>query len=84
MSILKDVDLASKTGFLRGRACFSGRLPTEPTGIQNAKVAMAQRIAAEPAGDYYIGRRYFKPDFKFWDTSATEPALEHGAARDVE
>lgn len=37
-----------------------------PTGIQNAKVAMAQRIAAEPAGDYYIGRRYFKPDFKFW------------------
>ena len=39
---------------------------TEPTGIQNAKVAMAQRIAAEPPGDYYIGRRYFKPDFKFW------------------
>src|SRR2546429_7761183 len=37
-----------------------------PTGIQNAKIAMAQRIAAEPAGDYYIGRRYFKPDFKFW------------------
>ena len=27
---------------------------------------MAQRIAAEPPGDYYIGRRYFKPDFKVW------------------
>ncbi len=27
---------------------------------------MAQRIAAETPGDYYIGRRYFKPDFKFW------------------
>jgi hypothetical protein len=39
---------------------------TEPTGIQNARVQMAQRIAAEPTGDYYIGRRYFKPDFKFW------------------
>src|SRR5438105_3547957 len=39
---------------------------TMPTGIQNARVAMRQRIAAEPAGDYYIGRRYFKPDFKFW------------------
>jgi hypothetical protein len=39
---------------------------TQETGIQNAKIAMAQRIAAEPAGDYYIGRRYFKPDFKFW------------------
>jgi hypothetical protein len=39
---------------------------TEPTGIQNAKVQMAARIAAEPTDDYYIGRRYFKPDFKFW------------------
>ncbi|HZR78077.1 MAG TPA: hypothetical protein VFA58_02660 [Chthoniobacterales bacterium] len=36
------------------------------SGIQNAKVAMAQRIAAEAPGDYFIGRRYFKPDFKFW------------------
>ena len=27
---------------------------------------MAQGIAAEPPGDYYIGRRYYKPDFKFW------------------
>jgi len=39
---------------------------TEPTGIQNARVVVAQRIAAEQPGDYYIGRRYFKPDFKFW------------------
>ena len=39
---------------------------TQESGIQSAKVAMAQRIAAEPVGDYYIGRRYFKPDFKFW------------------
>jgi hypothetical protein len=39
---------------------------TVPTGIQNAKVAMRERIAAEPPGDYFIGRRYFKPDFKFW------------------
>lgn len=34
--------------------------------MQNAKVQMASRIAAETPGDYYIGRRYFKPDFKFW------------------
>ena len=27
---------------------------------------MAQRIAAEPTGDYFIGRRYYKPDYKFW------------------
>lgn len=38
----------------------------QESGIQNAKVQWAQRIAAEPAGDYFIGRRYFKPDFKFW------------------
>jgi hypothetical protein len=27
---------------------------------------MAQRIAAEPPGNYFIGRRYYKPDYKFW------------------
>jgi hypothetical protein len=45
---------------------FLAGCQTEPTGIQNAKIQMAQRIAAEQPGDYYIGRRYFKPDFKFW------------------
>src|SRR6476469_3179500 len=39
---------------------------TESTVGQSARAQMAQRIAAEPPGDYYIGRRYFKPDFKFW------------------
>ena len=39
---------------------------TEPTASESAKAQMAQRIAAEQPGDYYIGRRYFKPDFKFW------------------
>ncbi len=37
-----------------------------PQGIQQAKVAMAQSIASEPPGDYFIARRYYKPDFKFW------------------
>ena len=27
---------------------------------------MAQNYAAETPGDYFIGRRYYKPDFKFW------------------
>ena len=27
---------------------------------------MAQKYAAETQGDYFIGRRYYKPDFKFW------------------
>jgi hypothetical protein len=44
---------------------FSG-CQTVPEGIQQARLAMAQSISAEPPGDYYIGRRYYKPDFKFW------------------
>lgn len=39
---------------------------TTPAGIQAAKVEMAQKYAAETPGDYFIGRRYYKPDFKFW------------------
>ncbi len=39
---------------------------TMPEGIQQARVAMASRIQSEPPGDYFIGRRYFKPDYKFW------------------
>ncbi|MGZ5503750.1 MAG: hypothetical protein ACXWGY_03735 [Chthoniobacterales bacterium] len=35
-------------------------------GIQQVKVDTAARIQAEPPGDYYIGRRYFKPVYKFW------------------
>jgi hypothetical protein len=48
-----------------GALFFSG-CETVPSGIQQAKVAMAARINAEPPGDYYIGRRYFKREFKFW------------------
>ena len=43
-------------------AIFLGGCETMPQGIQQARIEMAQRIAAEPAGDYYIGRRYYKPD----------------------
>ncbi|HXX41641.1 MAG TPA: hypothetical protein VEI58_05185 [Chthoniobacterales bacterium] len=45
---------------------FFAACDTIPQGIQQARVDMANQIAAEPAGDYFIGRRYFKPDFKFW------------------
>src|SRR5437868_14845511 len=53
------------TNFLLG-ALLLGSCETLPRGIQQARIEMAQRIATEPPGDYYIGRRYFKPDFKFW------------------
>src|SRR6266513_6464636 len=38
-----------------------------PSGIQQARIDAAQKIAAEPTGDYFIGHRYFKGSvFKFW------------------
>lgn len=39
---------------------------TMPQGIQQARAASRQSIASEPPGDYFVGRRYYKPDFKFW------------------
>lgn len=45
---------------------FLAGCSTMPEGIQQAKVAAANRIATEAPGDYFIGRRYYKPDFKFW------------------
>lgn len=39
---------------------------TMPEGIHQARIAMTQHIQAEPPGDYFIGRRYYKPDYKFW------------------
>jgi hypothetical protein len=53
-------------GNLLVSAIFFGGCQTMPQGIQQARIEMAQRIAAEPTGDYYIARRYYKPDYKFW------------------
>lgn len=46
--------------------CFLSGCQTVPNGMEQARLAMAQRIQAEPPGDYLIGRRYFKPEFHFW------------------
>ena len=47
-------------------ALFFASCQTVPQGIQQARIEMSQHIAAETPGDYYIGRRYYKPDYKFW------------------
>src|SRR4029434_6094723 len=47
-------------------ALFLNSCETVPQGIQQARIEMAQRIAVDTPGDYYIGRRYYKPDYKFW------------------
>ncbi len=33
---------------------------------QAGRPAMIAAIAAEPEGDYFIGRRFFKTEYKFW------------------
>jgi hypothetical protein len=46
---------------------FLAGCETTSSGIQQNRVEAAQRIAAEPPGDYFIGHRYFKGSvFKFW------------------
>ena len=37
-----------------------------PEGIHQARIAMTAQIQAELPGNYFIGRRYYKPDYKFW------------------
>jgi hypothetical protein len=39
---------------------------SEPQGIQQARLETAAQIQNEPRGNYYIGRRYYKPMYKFW------------------
>jgi hypothetical protein len=46
--------------------CLVASCQTMPEGIHETRVAMFQRIQAEPPGDYFIGRRYYKPDYKVW------------------
>ncbi|RYD77960.1 MAG: hypothetical protein EOP84_14890 [Verrucomicrobiaceae bacterium] len=35
-------------------------------GIHSSRLGLVDSIKSEPPGDYYIGRRYFKNDYKFW------------------
>ena len=52
---------------LLGLFLFTGCGSTMPQGIQQSRADAAARIQAEPPGDYFIGRRYFKGTvFKFW------------------
>lgn len=38
----------------------------QPQGIQQARSSAAASISSEAPGNYYIGRRYFKAQYKFW------------------
>jgi hypothetical protein len=39
---------------------------TIPSGSSAAREQLRAAIAAEAPGDYFIGRRYYKRDYKFW------------------
>ena len=41
-----------------------GGCAADPQG--QSRVAMLADIKSEPPGDYFIGRRYYKVDYKFW------------------
>ena len=39
---------------------------SEWEGVETQRLAMNETIKSEGSGDYFIGRRYFKNDYKFW------------------
>ena len=45
---------------------LTGCETTSMQGIQSSRVAMTDAIRSEEPGNYFIGRRYFKNDYKFW------------------
>ncbi|HEY1582082.1 MAG TPA: hypothetical protein VGF73_03165 [Chthoniobacterales bacterium] len=45
---------------------FLAGCETMPRRVEEARAAMGKSIAAEPRGNYFIGRRYFKEGFHFW------------------
>ena len=36
------------------------------SGLEAARLAQRQAVFNEPPGDYFIGRRYYNPNYKFW------------------
>ena len=36
------------------------------SGLRAAQLAERNRIGQEPPGDYFVGRRYYNPNYKFW------------------
>ncbi|MFN0068277.1 MAG: hypothetical protein ACKVYV_11635 [Limisphaerales bacterium] len=46
-------------------ACQSSLGPS-PSAISAARATMLEEIKNEPSGAWFVGRRYFKTDYKFW------------------
>jgi hypothetical protein len=59
---MKSALLFSLLGLLFLAGCVTELTETD----RHARVAMLDSIKTEPPGDYFIGRRYYKVDYKFW------------------
>lgn len=44
----------------------AGGITEESPGIRASRLAAQQAIPSEATGDYWIGRRYFNANYKFW------------------
>jgi hypothetical protein len=69
MSLLRPVALALALlapGLLTSCQTTRGGGGGDWQGIQSSRVAMLNAIQTEQPGDYYIGRRFYKRDYKFW------------------
>jgi hypothetical protein len=36
------------------------------SGMEAARIAQRQAVLREPPGDYFVGRRYYNANYKFW------------------
>lgn len=53
-------------GFLSFVLLLAGCESPGQSGERAARLAQRNAIYSEPPGDYFIGRRYFNPNYKFW------------------
>jgi hypothetical protein len=59
---------------------FSGCTTTDPLAV--SRQAMIANIRSEAPGNYFIGRRYYKVDYKFWGW-VRQPGESWGTAKMV-
>jgi hypothetical protein len=76
MTLLRSLALALPFTFL----LLSGCVTDDPN--TQTRQAMLADLKAEPPGDYFIARRYYKVDYKFWGY-IRKPGEDWSAARMV-
>jgi len=63
---MKLIRIASALLLLYSFAGCASTLGPSPNQTAKARTAMLNEIKAEPVGAYFVGRRYFKTEYKFW------------------